>query len=253
MASITAEELSVRYPVLTAGARSLKHHLLARTTGGRISGSSAGYVEVQALDNVSFAFDSGDRVALIGHNGSGKSTLLRVLAGIYHPTSGAVQVSGRIAALFDTAFGMDPDSTGYENIILRGLYLGVGRREIETRVDEIATFTELGGFLDMPLRTYSAGMAARLAFGISTAVSADILLIDEGVGAGDAAFLNKANERLEHFIKQSKILVLASHDEQTMQRFCNKGAVFQKGQLVFLGDILDAYRHYAEIVGASTV
>ncbi|MBM6596242.1 ABC transporter ATP-binding protein [Microvirga pudoricolor] len=243
--------MSVSYPVFTSSARSLKNKLLSRTTGGRVAGKSSRYAEIQALENVSFRFEPGDRVALIGHNGSGKSTLLRVMAGIYHPASGSMHVEGRVAALFDTAFGMDQESTGYENILLRGLYLGLTRAEIESQADDIAEFTELGEFLDMPIRTYSAGMVARLAFAISTAVNADVLLVDEGIGAGDAAFVAKANKRLIGFIERAPIVVLSSHDPSMIKKFCTRGLVLQRGKLLFDGPIEDAYEHYDEVVGAS--
>lgn len=251
MAYIEAHDLGVRYPVLNSSARSLKNTILARTTGGKIAGKRAHYAEIQALSDLSFQFNPGDRVALIGHNGSGKSTLLRVLAGIYYPTEGKLQKTGRVAALFDAAFGMDVDATGYENIILRAKYLGISHSEIERQIDEIAEFTDLGEFLDMPIRTYSAGMTARLAFGISTSVDADILLIDEGVGAGDAAFMAKANKRLKGLIDRSPIVVFASHDESTMKEFCTRGLVLQSGRLIYDGPIESAYEHYDRIVGAS--
>jgi ABC-2 type transport system ATP-binding protein/lipopolysaccharide transport system ATP-binding protein len=146
---------------------------------------------------------------------------------------------------------MDVDSSGYDNIILRGKYLGIGRTEIEDRVDEIAEFSELGDFLNMPIRTYSAGMTARLAFAISTAVQADILLIDEGVGAGDAAFVTKANARLENLIDNSPIAIFASHDESAMRKFCTRGIVLQSGRLQFDGAIDAAYRYYGELIGAA--
>jgi ABC-2 type transport system ATP-binding protein/lipopolysaccharide transport system ATP-binding protein len=250
MAHIEAHNLTVRYPVLTASTRSLKNRVLARTTGGRISKGSAGTVEVEAVSDLSFRFERGERIALIGHNGSGKTTLLRVLGGIYHPSGGHIELSGKIAALFETAFGMDPDSTGYENITLRALFLGISRAAILARTDEIADFTGLGDFLDMPLRTYSAGMAARLAFAISTSVQADILLIDEGISAGDAAFADQATERLESFIERAPIVVFASHDEDTTRQFCTRGLVLQQGRLVFDGDLNHCYEHYARITGA---
>jgi len=251
MAYVEAENLTVRYPVLTAGARSLKNQILSRTTGGRIAGSNARTIEVQALNGLSFTFRPQDRIALIGHNGSGKSTLLRVLARIYHPTEGRLVVNGRVAALFDAGFGMDMESTGYENILLRGKYLGLSRTEIDAQVDEIAAFSGLGDFLKMPMRTYSVGMVARLAFAISTSVEADVLLIDEGLGAGDAAFMAKAKKRIQDLIDRSPIVVLASHDRSMMTGFCNRGLVLQSGQLVFEGDVAEAYKQYDRIVGAS--
>jgi ABC-type polysaccharide/polyol phosphate transport system ATPase subunit len=251
MTYVEARDLGVRYPVLSSSARSLKNTILSRTTGGRIAGSKAHYIEIRALNRLNFQFKPGDRVALIGHNGSGKSTLLRVLAGIYHPTEGSIDINGRTTALFDSAFGMDIDATGYENIVLRAKYLGIPRDEIERQIDEIADFTDLGEFLDMPIRTYSAGMTARLAFAISTSVNADILLIDEGVGAGDTAFLAKANKRLQNLVERSPIVVFASHDQYTMKMICTRGLVLQSGNLLFDGDINEAYDHYDSIVGAT--
>src|SRR5262249_50676073 len=151
---------------------------------GRIATGEANHLVVRALDGVSFNIEHGERVGLIGRNGAGKTTLLRVMAGIYEPPSGTIEVEGRVAPLFDIGMGMDPESSGYENILLRGLYLGLRKAEIRAKVNEIADFTELGEFLEMPLRTYSAGMFARLAFAISTSIDPEILLLDEGIGAG---------------------------------------------------------------------
>ncbi|MBD2750004.1 ABC transporter ATP-binding protein [Microvirga sp. BT688] len=250
MAYVEAKDLGVRYPVLTASARSLKNQILSRTTGGRIAGSKARAVEVQALSQLNFVFEPGDRVALIGHNGSGKSTLLRILAGIYHPTEGYLDRRGRVAALFDASFGMDMDSSGFENIVLRGKYLGISNAEIDRQVDDIAAFSELGDFLKMPLRTYSAGMIARLAFSISTSVEADILLIDEGLGAGDAAFMAKANGRMQQLIERSRIVAFASHDRNTTLEFCTRGLVLQSGRLLYDGPVRGAYEFYDDIIGA---
>jgi ABC-2 type transport system ATP-binding protein len=156
--------------------------------------------------------------------------LLRVLNGIYEPQVGRVAIEGRSVPLFDMSLGIDPESTGYENILLRGMYLGFSRTEIRGKVKEIVDFSGLGQFIDMPTKTYSTGMAARLAFAISTAIEPDILLIDEGIGAGDAAFLEKAEKRLEDLIERTRILVLASHNEQLVRRWCSKAVLFENGQ-----------------------
>lgn len=251
MAYVEAHNLGVRYPVLTASSRSLKNQILSRTTGGLIAGTAAKAVEVQALNQLNFKFQPGDRIGLIGHNGSGKSTLLRVLAGIYHPTEGRLSRVGRVAALFDASFGMDMESSGYENIMLRGKFLGVPRAEIERQTEEIAEFSELGQFLKMPIRTYSAGMLARLAFSISTIVDADILIIDEGLGAGDAAFIAKANKRIKDLVARSPIVVLASHDRNMVSELCNRGLVLQSGKLLFDCEINEALARYDEIVGSA--
>ncbi len=243
MASIELSNVSIVFPIYCAGNRSFKNVVLAATTGGRI-GRAANHVIVQALDNVSFTLQDGDRVALIGHNGAGKTTLLRVLAGIFQPASGWVRVDGRVTPMFDVNLGIDPESTGYENIVLRGLYLGLTRAEIMRRRDAVAEFTELGQFLGFPVRTYSAGMQARLAFAMATCIDPDILLLDEGIAAGDANFLEKANERLDQFIRRAGILVLASHSAELVRRFCNKAIVMYHGQIKCVGSVDEAMQMY---------
>ena len=245
MPSIELNNVSVMFPVYSTGSRSLKNALVAATTGGRI-GSDANHVVIQALDQVSLQFRDGDRVALIGHNGAGKTTLLRVLAGIYEPRIGSVCIEGRVTPMFDINLGIDPESTGYENIILRGLYLGLTRAEISARRDSVAEFTELGPFLDIPVRTYSAGMQARLAFAMATCIEPEILLLDEGIGAGDASFLEKANERLDQFIKKAGILVLASHSVDLVRRLCNRALLMEHGRLVWGGGIEEGLALYHE-------
>jgi ABC-2 type transport system ATP-binding protein/lipopolysaccharide transport system ATP-binding protein len=245
MASIELNNVSVTFPVYSAGSRSLKNMLMSRTTGGRI-GSESKHVIVQALDQVSLKFNEGDRVALIGHNGAGKTTLLRVLAGIYEPRSGSIQIEGRVTPMFDINLGIDPESTGYENIILRGLYMGLTRAEIMARRDSVAEFTELGPFLDIPVRTYSAGMQARLAFAMATCIEPEVLLLDEGIGAGDAKFLEKANERLDQFIKKAGILVLATHSGELVQRLCNRAVLMEHGRMIFSGTVQETFEFYVE-------
>lgn len=246
MASVRLDNVSVAFPIYDASSRSLKKRIFSDATGGRIQTDpgSKKISLVKALDQVSFSLDHGDRVGLVGHNGAGKTTLLRVLAGIHEPNAGTVTVEGQPAPLFDIALGMDPECTGYENIVLRGLFLGLTREQIDARVDEIAEFTELGGFLDLPIRTYSAGMRMRLAFAVSTSIDPDILLLDEGIGAGDAAFLEKASQRLKEFTKRAAIIVLASHSEGLVKEMCDKAILMDHGRVLRIGEteeILDAY------------
>jgi ABC-2 type transport system ATP-binding protein/lipopolysaccharide transport system ATP-binding protein len=236
MTSLELAHVSVDFPVYDASARSLKKKVIALGTGGRIAEDSPDRIVVKALDGVSLSLQRGDRVALMGRNGAGKSTLLRVIAGIYEPTLGMVAVEGRVAALLGGNPGMDPDSTGRENIILNGLYLGLSRAEINGLMDSIVEFTELGPFIDLPLRTYSTGMRARLAFGIATAAVPDVLLLDEGIGAGDAAFIDKADRRLEEFVGRTGILVLASHAEGLIRKFCNKFVLLERGRVSLAGE-----------------
>ena len=244
MAAITCENVSVDYPLYGAGSRSLKKTLMRMGSGGRISRDAGDRVCVQALRDVSLHIDHGERVGIIGSNGAGKTTLLRVLAGIYEPTRGVVRCEGRISPLFDTTLGMDTEATGYENIVLGGLFLGLSPREIRGRTDEIAEFTELGDYLSVPVRTYSTGMMLRLAFAVSTCIDPEILLMDEWIGVGDAHFLEKAERRMERLVGQSRILVIASHSDALIKRLCNKVVLLDHGEVKAIGlvaDVLDRY------------
>ncbi len=244
MAAITCENISVDYPLYGAGSRSLKKTLMHMGSGGRISRDAGDRVCVQALRDVSLHIDHGERVGIIGSNGAGKTTLLRVLAGIYEPTRGVVRHEGHISPLFDTTLGMDTEATGYENIVLQGLFLGLSPREIRGRTDEIAEFTELGDYLSVPVRTYSTGMMLRLAFAVSTCIDPDILLMDEWIGVGDAHFLEKAERRMERLVDHSRILVIASHSDALIKRLCNKVVLLDHGEVKAIGlvaEILDQY------------
>jgi ABC-type polysaccharide/polyol phosphate transport system ATPase subunit len=243
MAWIALDRVSIQFPLYQGGSRSLKKTLLAMA-GPRSVRRDHNRILVQALDSVSLSIAHGERVGLIGHNGAGKTTLLRVLAGVYEPSEGIVEVSGQVSALLDVNLGLNPDATGYENIRLRGLYLGLRPAEIRRLLPAIAEFTELGEFLHMPVRTYSAGMSARLAFAVATAIRPEILLMDEWLLAGDAQFLDKAHRRINAFVHQSSILVLASHALDVIARWCTKVAWLERGRLVMFGEaaaILDRY------------
>lgn len=247
MASIHLDHVSVDIPIFDAGSRSLRNNVLAAATGGQIKPrSGSNKVIIRAVDDVSLTFPHGARVGLIGHNGAGKSTLLRVLAGIYEPTGGTITVEGEVAAIFDIWSGMDTDASGWENIILRGILLGFSRREIEARSEEIGQFTGLGDFLNMPLRTYSAGMAARLAFSITTSIRSEILLMDEGVGTSDMAFMTQAQTRTEAFIGEAGLLVMASHSTELLQYWCNIGVWMEHGRVRMTGPIREVISAYKE-------
>lgn len=243
MAKIILDSVGLTYPVYGASSRSLKKSLISVTTGGML-GSSDKHVLIEALRNISFSLSSGDRLGLVGHNGAGKSSLLRILAKIYEPSVGDVTIDGDVSALFDIALGMDLESTGYENIIIRGLLLGLSEEEMKRLTPEIEVFTEMGDFLSMPIKTYSSGMKVRLAFGIVTAVSPSILLMDEVIGAGDARFMEKARERLEAFIHRADILVIASHDNDMIQKFCNKALWLEHGIVRALGPTEEVLAQY---------
>lgn len=228
---IRADNITVEFPIFNASHRSLKKAVLRATTGGRVARDAGKHVVVRAVSEASFEFKPGDRVALVGHNGAGKTTLLRVLSGVYAPVFGKLDVKGKIGSLLDMSLGMDPEATGYENIFLRGVVMGLHPSEIEEKVDEIAAFSELGDYLNMPARTYSSGMALRLAFAVSTAVHPDILLMDEWLSVGDASFNKKAADRLNSLVERSSILVMASHSPQLVQKICNRKIVLEKGTL----------------------
>lgn len=194
---------------------------------------------VRALNGVSFQLTAGDRLGLVGPNGAGKTTLLKVLFGIYEPTVGQVHVQGRTDALFNIMLGFRREASGRRNIMLRGLINGWSKSEIEARTDEIIEFSELGEFIDLPFKTYSQGMAARLAFSIATSFEPEILLMDEWIGAGDPNFQTKAGARMDSLATRAGIIVLASHNHALLRRSCNKILELHKGTVVGLYDIDD--------------
>lgn len=232
MSYIRAQDLVVEFPIFNNTHRSLKSAVLHATTGGRLARSAGDRVAVRALDSLTFNIQAGERVGLVGHNGSGKTTLLRVLAGAYEPVTGSLQLKGRVASLLDISLGMDHDATGYENIFLRGIMMGLTPQEIRRKMDEIADFTELGEYLDMPVRTYSSGMQLRLAFAVSTSVEADILIMDEWLSVGDAEFNLKASERLTKLVENAAILVIASHSPELVSKVCTRAFRLEHGKLV---------------------
>jgi ABC-2 type transport system ATP-binding protein/lipopolysaccharide transport system ATP-binding protein len=251
MTAIRLRDVCVDFPIYQGGSRSLKKTLMRAGAGGRILADANQRLMVHALDRISLDIEDGDRVALIGPNGAGKTTLLRVLAGTYEPTAGQIQVDGHVAPLFDSALGLNPDATGYENIVLRGVYMGMSPREMSGRMEEIAAFTELGDYLRMPIRSYSSGMLMRLAFGVATCVHPEILLMDEWLLAGDAHFMEKARGRLASFVTGSRILVLASHSELTVREWCNKALFLERGQIRGFGPVDEILAAYAESVRAA--
>jgi len=229
---ISVRDVHVEFPIYGGRSRSLRNTVLRAATGGLIAEDAAHRVVVKALNGVSFELREGDRVGVVGHNGSGKSTLLRVLVGAYEPVAGTVEVAGKIASMLNITLGMDYEATGYENILIRAVIMGFNPKEIEPLVDDIVEFSELGDYIDMPMRTYSSGMAVRLAFAVSTCVTADILLMDEWLSVGDAEFQIKARDRLLHLVDQAKVLVLASHDESLIRSNCNKIIRLSHGEMI---------------------
>jgi ABC-2 type transport system ATP-binding protein len=233
----------VEFPIFDAKARSIKKAFLGKA-GGAIGRNDDNVVVIEALRDITMTLKMGDRVGLVGHNGAGKSTMLRLLSGIYEPTRGRTLIRGRVAPVFDLGVGMDPEITGYENIIIRGLFLGQTRKQMLAKVDEIAEFTELGDYLSMPLRTYSTGMRVRLAMGVVTSIDPEILLLDEGIGAVDAEFLKKAQTRLQALVERSGILVFASHSNEFLARLCKTAMWIDHGSVRLEGSIEEVVRAY---------
>ena len=217
MATIKLQEVSIEIPIYSNHNRSIKNSLLKKFTKDKVRPQS-----VMALSNITLDLKDGDRLGVMGPNGAGKSTLLRTLAGVYLPTLGKIEVRGRVASLIDISLGMDGEATGYENIRMRGIMMGLSLKQIRSMEDEIADFSGLGDFLNMPIRTYSTGMHMRLGFAVSTAIDADIILLDEWLSVGDNEFIMKAEKRLENFIKRSSILVIASHSNDLIEKITNK-------------------------------
>ncbi|MCC6736611.1 MAG: ABC transporter ATP-binding protein [Bauldia sp.] len=244
MTALILEDVHVEFPIYAAQ-RSFRKALFARATGGRVErGGGRHRVAVKALTGVSITLAEGDRLGLVGHNGAGKSTLLRVMAGVYEPVIGRVLASGKITSCFDLLPGLDLEDSGYENIVTAGLLFGMSHPEIERRIPEIEEFSELGEYLALPVRTYSSGMLVRLGFALATSVDPGILLLDEGIGAGDARFADRANRRLQSLVDRSRILVLASHSDDLIRAWCNRAALLEAGQVVEIGpvdDVLAAY------------
>ena len=240
--SITTKDACVDFPIFDAKTRSLKKTVMG-VVGGNIS-SERKVPVIEALRDVTLHLEHGARVGLVGHNGAGKSTLLRLLSGIYEPTRGTAEIRGRVAPVFDLGVGMDPEVSGMENIVVRGLFLGMTRKQMEQRVDDIADFTELGDFLHMPLRTYSTGMRVRLALGVVTSIDPEILLLDEGIGAVDAAFLEKSRQRLAELVERSGLLVFASHSDEFLRELCDTGIWMEHGRVRQQGELEDVLRAY---------
>lgn len=230
MVHVQVNNLAVNYRIrrkltLSRGSRA------PAMSGGKIAGSGR-IQRVLALNGISFALKPGDRLGLVGSNGSGKTTLLRALYGVLEPSGGTIDIEGRVDALFNINLGFRREASGRRNIVLRGLINGITRKQIEERMDEIIEFSELGEFIDMPLKSYSQGMAARLAFSVATCLDPEILLMDEWIGAGDKQFQKKARERMASLANSAGIIVLASHNHLLLQRTCTHILELDHGELV---------------------
>lgn len=244
MASIVLKNVTIDFPIYDSH-RSLRKALLGGTIGGLIHHDALDKItKIRALDDITLTISHGERIGLIGPNGAGKSTLLRVMAGVYEPTAGSVQVEGRISPMFTTTVGMDPDDTGYENIYNIGYFFGMQRAELREKTKDIEQFSELGEFLNLPVRTYSSGMQARLAFGIATTIEPEILLLDEGLGAGDAQFTEKAAKRVNDLMERPSVLVIASHSDSLIQSMCDKAVLLDQGKMITTGGVDEVIESY---------
>ena len=234
---LEADNVSIAFPA--------PPHLRARdiAVGGRFQRIGR-TTRLLAVDGVSFRLDAGDSLGLLGHNGSGKTTLLRVLSGILPPDTGRVRFAGLLGNALNTTLGFRGEATGRHNIRLKSMIAGCRRRDIPDIVRDVEAFAELGPFLDMPLNTYSAGMRARLAFGIATAFRNDILILDEWLGAGDKRMRERVQQRMSDYVAHASITVLASHSENLLRAVCTRGLVMEHGRPVFFGPIEDAIAHY---------
>jgi ABC-type polysaccharide/polyol phosphate transport system ATPase subunit len=241
MARIELEHLSLTFRVRQERSVRLKDFILKRM----FLPSKNPYMEVRALQDINLRIDQGERIGFLGHNGAGKSTMLKLLAGIYQPTSGRRLVEGRISSLFDIALGFEDEANGWENIAYRSYLQGETPASVRAKRKSIAEFSELGDFLNMPVRYYSAGMMVRLAFSIATAIEPEILLVDEVLSVGDLAFQNKARERMREMMAKAHLIVLVSHDLESLSQICNRVVWLDHGRIQMMGacsEVIAAYR-----------
>lgn len=235
--SVDLRGVQLDYLVYSLRAQSLRSAVLNVAVGGRLLKTRNDITVVRALAGVSLNLKEGDRLGIVGHNGSGKTSLLKVIAGVYEPTKGYVGVQGRVSSMLSMSVGLDPEASGLQNIRNLMLMQLLSRREVERRLPEAVEFSELGAFIHMPFKTYSGGMMARLMFSVGTAVGGEILVLDEWLGAGDAAFQAKAEERMTRFVDTAKIVILATHSPALVERVCNKVLVLDAGHPTYYGSL----------------
>ncbi|MGG4144504.1 ABC transporter ATP-binding protein [Paenibacillus algorifonticola] len=242
---INLENVDLYYPSHIYNATTLKQEVFSML---KLQKKKEKLDNVHALRNFSLKVNEGEKLGIIGHNGAGKSTLLKTIAGVYPIKSGRIDVKGEIRSLFDLSLGFDLESTGRENIMYRGLLLGETPKAIRKQEQEIIDFAGLGEFIDYPIRSYSSGMLIRLAFAISTSIPGEILLLDEVIGAGDASFAVKAKERMTGLMSQAKILVLVSHDLNTIKEVCDRVILVKQGQIIKDGNPEEVIEFYKQTV-----
>jgi lipopolysaccharide transport system ATP-binding protein len=244
MAHITLKQASVVLPIFNSSARSLTNKIVSAATGGALTAQKGGHLSIEALRDLDLTIVAGDRLGIVGHNGSGKSTLLRLLSGIFEPSSGSIERSGSIASLVDISLGINGENTGRENIFLRGKLMGLSKKDIDAKIDEIIEFSELGDYINLPVRIYSSGMLLRLAFSVSTSITADILIMDEWLSVGDGAFAERASARLSGLVDESEILIIASHDRDLIEKTCNKVVWLEHGHIKKIGATQETTSEY---------
>jgi ABC-type polysaccharide/polyol phosphate transport system ATPase subunit len=242
MARIVLQDINLTFRVRQTPKVTLKEYVLKRM----FSTKRNPYLEIPALRDINLELHDGDRLGIIGHNGAGKSTLLKLIAGIYPPTRGIREVEGAISSLFDISLGFEQDANGWDNIRYRAYLQGETPASIARKIDKVAEYSELGDFLNMPVRYYSAGMLIRLAFSIASAIEPEILLIDEVLAAGDLAFQVKAQQRMRELMSQARLMVLISHGIDEMPNICSKIAWMDHGRIMRIGpahEVVEAYKH----------
>jgi lipopolysaccharide transport system ATP-binding protein len=244
MAHILLNNVGIEIPIFNASTRSLKKKLIQTVTGGSIHQYDEGLVVVKALQNINLEIKHGDRIGLLGHNGAGKSTLLRVLSGVYKPTHGQATIKGYASSLIDVSLGIDSEATGRENIFIRAALLGLSKKQITEQMEEIIEFSELGDFIDMPVRTYSSGMHLRLAFSVSTIIRPEILIMDEWLSVGDESFKHKAEVRMQELVEGTSVLIIATHSRELIMKTCNRALWLEHGKIKMDENVKDVCELY---------
>lgn len=235
MTHIKLRNIDLTIPVFDVTNRSLKRKILSVASRRRFGSDGSGQIHINVLKNFSLEINEGDRIAVLGRNGAGKTSFLRLLNGVYPPTNGSLDVSGKVNSLIDISLGINENSTGRENIFLRGALIGMSRDDIVEKMEEIINWADLESFIDLPLRTYSTGMQLRLAFSIATLIVPEILILDEWLSVGDAEFAQKAEKRTHELIHQSQIFIVATHSEHVARNFCNRAIWVDGGEIVMDG------------------
>lgn len=237
--SVRLDGVTLDYFIYSVKAQSLRNAVFNLAVGGNLYKSQGDVTVVRALDNISLELEEGDRLALVGHNGSGKTSLLKVIAGIYEPQKGLVEVKGKLTSMIAHGAGLDSEASGLQNIRKIGAMRMIPKKVVESRIDSIVEFSELGDFVRLPVKTFSSGMMARLMFACATEFEADIIVLDEWLGAGDAAFAHKAYNRMEGFVDKAQMVILGTHSFDLVARVCNKVIELAAGRAVFSGSTAD--------------